>query len=56
MLAVIGLLSFIATLNEYVLASVLLQEPGKFTLAVGLFTFVSREYGQQWGPFCAAWC
>ena len=52
-LAVIGLLSFIATLNEYVLASVLLQEPGKFTLAVGLFTFVSREYGQHWGPFCA---
>jgi len=52
-LAVIGLLSFIATLNEYVLASVLLQEPDKFTLSVGLFTFVSREYGQQWGPFCA---
>ena len=52
-LAVIGLLSFIATLNEYVLASSLLQSPGKFTLAVGLFTFVSREYGQQWGPFCA---
>ena len=52
-LAVIGLLSFIATLNEYVLASVLLQSPDKFTLSVGLFTFVSREYGQQWGPFCA---
>lgn len=52
-LAVIGLLSFIATLNEYVLASILLQSPDKFTLSVGLFTFVSREYGQQWGPFCA---
>ena len=52
-LAVIGLLSFIATLNEYVLASILLQSPDKFTLSVGLFTFVSREYGEQWGPFCA---
>ena len=52
-LAVIGLLSFIATLNEYVLASVILQSPDKFTLSLGLFTFVSREYGQQWGPFCA---
>jgi arabinogalactan oligomer/maltooligosaccharide transport system permease protein len=52
-LAVIGLLSFIATLNEYVIASVLLQSPDKFTLSVGLFTYVSREYGQQWGPFCA---
>jgi arabinogalactan oligomer/maltooligosaccharide transport system permease protein len=52
-LAVIGLLSFIATLNEYLIASVLLQSPDKFTLSVGLFTYVSREYGQQWGPFCA---
>ena len=29
------------------------DSPDKFTLSVGLFTFVSREYGQQWGPFCA---
>jgi len=52
-LAVIGLLSFIATLNEYVIVSTLLQEPEKYTLSVGLFTYVSREYGQDWGPFCA---
>ena len=55
-LAVIGLLSFIATLNEYVLASILLQSPDKFTLSVGLFTFVSREYGEQWGHVAPAWC
>jgi arabinogalactan oligomer/maltooligosaccharide transport system permease protein len=52
-LAVIGLLSFIATLNEYVIVSTLLQDPQKYTLSVGLFTYVSREYGQDWGPFCA---
>ncbi len=52
-LAVIGLLSFIATLNEYVIVSLLLQDPQKYTLSVGLFTYVSREYGQDWGPFCA---
>ena len=25
----------------------------KYTLSVGLFNFVNREYGQDWGPFCA---
>lgn len=52
-LAVIGLLSFISTINEYVIVSQLLQDPQKYTLSVGLFNFVNREYGQDWGPFCA---
>ena len=52
-LAVIGLLSFISTINEYVIVSRLLQDPQKYTLSVGLFNFVNREYGQDWGPFCA---
>ncbi len=52
-LAVIGLLSFISTINEYVIVSQLLQDPDKYTLSVGLFNFVNREYGQDWGPFCA---
>jgi arabinogalactan oligomer/maltooligosaccharide transport system permease protein len=52
-LAVIGLLSFISTINEYVIVSRLLQDPQKYTRSVGLFNFVNREYGQDWGPFCA---
>jgi len=52
-LAVIGLFSFISTINEYVIVSQLLQDPDKYTLSVGLFNFVNREYGQDWGPFCA---
>ena len=52
-LAVIGLLSFVFTLNEFIIASQLLQAPDKYTLPVGLFGFVSDEFGQEWGPFCA---
>jgi arabinogalactan oligomer/maltooligosaccharide transport system permease protein len=52
-LAVIGLLSFVSSLNEYIIASQLLQAPDKYTLSVGLFGFVSNQFGQEWGPFCA---
>lgn len=52
-LAVIALFSFIATLNEYAIAAAILQTTNKFTLSVGLFGFVSQEYGRHWGPFAA---
>jgi arabinogalactan oligomer / maltooligosaccharide transport system permease protein len=52
-LAVVGLLSFIATLNEYIIASRLLQSTNNFTLPVGMYGFISDQYGQRWGPFCA---
>lgn len=52
-LAVIGLLSFVSTLNEFIIASTLLQAPEKYTLSVGLFGFISDQFGQEWGPFCA---
>ncbi|HUX71219.1 MAG TPA: sugar ABC transporter permease [Cellulomonadaceae bacterium] len=52
-LAVVGLLSFIASFNDYVLASVLLNSPDKQTLAVGLYAFVSRQFAQNWGVFAA---
>ena len=52
-LAVIGLLSFVSTLNEFIIASQLLQAPEKYTLSVGLYGFISNEFGQEWGPFCA---
>jgi arabinogalactan oligomer/maltooligosaccharide transport system permease protein len=40
-------------LNEFVLASALLQSNDHFTLPVGLYGFVGQEYGQRWGPFAA---
>ena len=42
-LAVVGLLSFVATIGEFVIASVVLQSPRSQTLAVGLYQFVSER-------------
>jgi arabinogalactan oligomer/maltooligosaccharide transport system permease protein len=52
-LAVIALLSFIGTLNEYIIASVILQTADKWTLPVGMFGYVNDQYAQHWGPFAA---
>jgi len=52
-LAVIALLSFVGTINEFVIASVLLQSSQHQTLPVGLFRFISGQYEQWWGPFAA---
>ncbi len=52
-LAVIGLLSYIGTINEFIIASVLLDTTDKFTMSVGLYGFINDKYAQQWGTFCA---
>ncbi len=52
-LAVVGLLSVIFTINEFVIASALLQSPERLTLAVGLQGFIANEYSENWGPFAA---
>lgn len=52
-LAVIGLFSFIGVINEFVVASVLLQNSEKFTLALGLRSFIDAQYAEHWGPFAA---
>ena len=52
-LAVVGLLSFIFTINEFILASALLQTPQHFTLPVGMRGFSDQQYDQHWGPFAA---
>ncbi len=53
-LAVIGLLSFINTQAEYLLASIMLRgSEQKMTLAVGLNQYISQGFDSQWGPFAA---
>jgi arabinogalactan oligomer/maltooligosaccharide transport system permease protein len=52
-LAVIALFSFIGVINEFVIASVLLQNNEKFTLALGLRSFIDQQYSEHWGPFAA---
>lgn len=52
-LAVVGVLAFVGTFNEFVLARVLLRQTESWTLMVGLFQFVSGEFDANWGIFAA---
>jgi arabinogalactan oligomer/maltooligosaccharide transport system permease protein len=52
-LVVVALISFVFTLNEFVIASALLQTNDHYTLPVGMQGFISQQYGQRWGPFAA---
>jgi arabinogalactan oligomer/maltooligosaccharide transport system permease protein len=52
-LAVTGLLAFIGTINEFLIANVFLTDTGSKTLAVGLFGLVAGERNNNFGIFCA---
>jgi arabinogalactan oligomer / maltooligosaccharide transport system permease protein len=52
-LAVTGLLGFIGTVNEFLIASVLLQDDSSKTAAVGLYGLVSAERNNNFGVFAA---
>ena len=52
-LAVVGLLSFIGTTSDFVIASVVLSEPSRQTLAVGLYGFISSARSANWTVFAA---
>jgi len=52
-LAVVGLISFVSTLNEFAIASAILQTKSHYTLPVGMRGFIDQQYGQRWGPFTA---
>lgn len=52
-LAVVGLLSFIGTTSEFVIASIMLTDPEAQTLAVGLYSLISGFQSQNWGVFAA---
>jgi arabinogalactan oligomer/maltooligosaccharide transport system permease protein len=52
-LAVVTLLSFIGTFNEFILASLFLTDMESRTVAVGLQQFVGGQYATNWGAFAA---
>jgi ABC-type maltose transport system permease subunit len=52
-LVVIGLLIFIGTYSEYVLARIMLTTSENFTLAVGLSLFINDQFANRWGVFAA---
>lgn len=53
MIVIVALLVFIASYQEFVLASVLLKDKSQYTLMVGLYLFVSENFSQNWGVFAA---
>jgi arabinogalactan oligomer / maltooligosaccharide transport system permease protein len=53
MIVIVALLIFIATYQEFVIASVLLKDKAQYTLMVGLYLFVSDNFSQNWGIFAA---
>ena len=52
-LAVVGLLSFISSFGDFVIASVVMQTPDQYTLAVGMYNWGSSELNAPWGVFAA---
>jgi arabinogalactan oligomer/maltooligosaccharide transport system permease protein len=52
-LAVVGLLSFVGTYGEFIIAKTVLQSSEKLTLAVGLYQWASDERNAPWGLFAA---
>ncbi len=52
-LIVIGILSYIGTYGDFVLARVLLKTTEQYTLMVGLQIFTSARFDQRWGVFTA---
>jgi ABC-type maltose transport system permease subunit len=52
-LTVIGILSFIGTYGDFILARILLNDSNKYTLMVGLQIFTSGQFDQKWGVFAA---
>lgn len=52
-LAVVALFNFMAPLFDYLLPSIVLTDPSKYTLALGLFNFVNNRFSNNFTLFAA---
>ncbi len=52
-LVVIGILSFIGTYGDFILARILLTDVNQYTLMVGLQIFTAGQFDKKWGVFAA---
>lgn len=52
-LIVIGILSFIGTYGDFVLARILITDVDQYTLMVGLQIFTAGQFDKKWGVFAA---
>jgi arabinogalactan oligomer/maltooligosaccharide transport system permease protein len=54
MMAVVFILNFIGYFQEFLLASIVLFDPGKWPIAVGMRFYIASNYSQNWTGFAAA--
>ncbi|MDQ0415507.1 sugar ABC transporter permease [Mesobacillus stamsii] len=52
-IAVVALFAFIAPFGDFILARVLLRSEEKYTLAVGLYDLVAKQFGAEFTTFAA---
>lgn len=52
-LAVVGLLAFISSFGDFILAKIVLTSEENWTLAVGMYQWVSNQLTSRWGLFAA---
>jgi ABC-type maltose transport system permease subunit len=52
-LAVVAILAFVGTFNEFILARIVQTDRQNWTLMVGLFNFVEAQFSNDWGVFAA---
>lgn len=52
-LAVVGLLAFISSFGDFILARIILVSEDQWTLAVGMYQWVSNQLTSRWGLFAA---
>ena len=52
-LAVVGLLAFISSFGDFILAKIILVSEDNWTLSVGMYQWVSNQLTSRWGLFAA---
>lgn len=52
-LAVVGLLAFLSAFGDFILAKIILISEENWTLAVGMYQWVSNQLASRWGLFAA---
>lgn len=52
-LAVVALFNFMAPFTDFLLPSIIIRSPEKFTLAVGLFSFINNQFANNFTRFAA---
>lgn len=52
-LIVVAILSFFGVYSDWLLVRIMIQDTDKYTLMLGLQTFLGDNYGEDWGAFAA---